>query len=174
MAFDGVDDYVDCGNDASLQLTDNFTAEAWVYPDEFDIHMGIVGKRLGAETKGWILGRYNDNRFVFMSLGTDGEDYVFSDSAYTTSRWYHVVGTYDKDGGSNNIKIYLNGEQGDQATLAETIDYIDTGPFYIARYPGGGALGYGLIALVRIHNRVLSALEIQNHFQREKHLFGVC
>jgi hypothetical protein len=31
----------------------------------------------------------------------------------------------------------------------------------------------GSVALPRIYNRVLTALEVQNHFNREKHLFGV-
>lgn len=32
LSFDGVNDYVDCGNDASLDITTAITIEAWVYP----------------------------------------------------------------------------------------------------------------------------------------------
>jgi len=35
---------------------------------------------------------------------------------------------------------------------------------FLSGFPGGGS---------RIYNRTLSALEIQGHFNQEKHLFGV-
>ncbi len=31
LQFDGVDDYVDCGTDDSLKMSDAFTLESWVY-----------------------------------------------------------------------------------------------------------------------------------------------
>ncbi len=32
LKFDGVDDYVDCGNGPSLNITGDLTVSAWVYP----------------------------------------------------------------------------------------------------------------------------------------------
>ena len=32
LSFDGIDDYIDCGNDASLDIADEITIEAWMYP----------------------------------------------------------------------------------------------------------------------------------------------
>jgi len=32
LKFDGTDDYVDCGSDDSLNITDAITIEAWIYP----------------------------------------------------------------------------------------------------------------------------------------------
>jgi len=43
LSFDGVDDFVDCGNDASLNITGDITIEAWIYPVEIKNEM-VVGK----------------------------------------------------------------------------------------------------------------------------------
>ena len=34
-SFDGVDDYIDCGNDESLDITDEITISAWIYDNIF-------------------------------------------------------------------------------------------------------------------------------------------
>ena len=45
--FDGNDDVVDCGNDASLNITDNLTMESWIRMegDSSDNFHGIIGKK---------------------------------------------------------------------------------------------------------------------------------
>jgi len=40
LSFDGVDDYVDCGNDASLNVTNAITIEAWIRPDSLPAPSG--------------------------------------------------------------------------------------------------------------------------------------
>lgn len=48
-----------------------------------------------------------------------------------------------------------------------------TNPVYIRARDPTGYNWNDLLALAKIHNRTLSALEIQNHFEREKSLFAV-
>jgi len=42
LQFDGKDDYVDCGNDESLNITEAITIEAWVRHDEGGVYDGIL------------------------------------------------------------------------------------------------------------------------------------
>ena len=48
LRFDGVDDYVDCGSDKSLDLREALTIEAWIHPDGIQgqpmKECGLVGK----------------------------------------------------------------------------------------------------------------------------------
>ena len=49
LSFDGADDYVDCGNDPSLNVTENFTIELWFKleqwgSDDSDFYNYIVSK----------------------------------------------------------------------------------------------------------------------------------
>jgi hypothetical protein len=48
LRFDGVDDYVDCGNDASLNINDKLTIEAWIYSTTFN--NGRIVSKWGLET----------------------------------------------------------------------------------------------------------------------------
>jgi hypothetical protein len=45
-SFSGFSQYIDAGNNASLQITGNLTIEAWVKPTDFANYNGIVGKTL--------------------------------------------------------------------------------------------------------------------------------
>jgi len=36
MSFDGVDDYIDCGNDESLKIIDDITLSLWLKPNQLD------------------------------------------------------------------------------------------------------------------------------------------
>jgi len=49
--FDGTDDYIEVGNDSSLNITEAITISAWVYtPDDPFTQYRIFGK---ADTSGW-------------------------------------------------------------------------------------------------------------------------
>jgi len=56
LKFDGKDDYVDCGNDASMNITGRITLEAWMKKNELSRIESIVSKgpyslKIGADNK---------------------------------------------------------------------------------------------------------------------------
>ena len=67
LAFDGVDDLVNLGNNASLRITGNISVSAWVKLDQGTTgrFMGIVGKLNFA--RGYALVRDHNNRFGFIT-----------------------------------------------------------------------------------------------------------
>jgi len=70
---------------------------------------------------------------------------------------------------SPNIKGYVNGVLVKEQALEGDI----IAPTDSLTISHSGQTFDGYIALVRMYNRALNALEIQKHFNREKHLFGV-
>ncbi|RLI91232.1 MAG: hypothetical protein DRO95_04750, partial [Candidatus Altiarchaeales archaeon] len=70
LSFDGVDDYVDCGNDSSLDITDAITIEAWIYdpPPEKLEQKGLVETLNLEELK---IKQIGSDKFAFKSLSRD-------------------------------------------------------------------------------------------------------
>ena len=79
LSFDGTDDYIDCGNDTSLQITGNLTVEAMVKLN-LGSNMAIVGKDGSSGDRGWYLSVLPDGR-IRVRISGDGTD----NAAYLTT-----------------------------------------------------------------------------------------
>ncbi|RLG81397.1 MAG: hypothetical protein DRO40_09710, partial [Thermoprotei archaeon] len=168
LQFDGENDYVDCGSDESLNITDAITIEAWVYTRGHSAYMGILNKwdwtGGGHRSYGLIITSANVFRMSLSSDGTDDTRVICESSAIsaTTDQWYHVVGSY----GGTDIVLYVN------AILVDSDQF--TGPIHsspnsalIGAYDLGNTAYFdGIISEVRIYNRALSAEEIRYHYNR--------
>lgn len=160
--FDGSNDYVDAGNDASLDLNDTVTVEAWIKGNSFAAgeHNIVVGKgRLCYE--GYHISVYDTLPRIY--IGEAGNcAQANSPEVISAGQWYHLVGTYDKSLPSNNIKFYVNGVLKAQATQTTGAD-ISANTLKIGRR-SEGANNYfnGTIDDVRIYNRALSSQEVSN------------
>lgn len=101
--FAGVNDYIDCGNDSSLDITDAITIETWIYPTKSQPWCGIISKYTN-----YIL-KYEGNglRPVFRivpSVSGGVSLPVLND--VPLNQFSHIVATYNNRTGA---KIYLNG-----------------------------------------------------------------
>jgi len=156
MLFDGTDDYIDCGNDASLNPADALTVEAWVKPYE-----GVNGYIL-AKPDHWeggayaleIMGSYNAvNLWLSHSL-------YLVNFVVPLDVWSHIAYTYDSTEGK--VKCYVN------AVLKGT--WNRSGPIAVnedALWIGRRRNDFsfkGIIDEVAIYNRALTADEIQKHY----------
>ena len=104
LSFDGVNDYVNCGNNGSLNPTDAITIVAWVKYNSVSGCQEIVRKELSyAFGIGWTAKKF---RFwIYNGSWVNSGDSITSAEV---GKWYYVVGTYDKNGGTNNLKLYVN------------------------------------------------------------------
>ena len=162
LDFDGVDDYVDSGNDASLDLTEAVTVEAWIKIEDYAPYQAIVSKfsssrgywiRLGA---GAGLGRAE------WLLGDNGvERAVSSTTDLSLDTWYHVVGTL----GAGTARIYINGvdEGSTPASVSSTPASLGVGEWL-----GMGYHFNGIIDRVRVYNRALTLDEVQQSYDSSK------
>jgi hypothetical protein len=173
LQLDGVDDYVDCGNGASLNITNAITVEAWVYLLSYPSvggYITILGKEGGSPRNGYIMlmtesgGSYLTG-VQYYNANTQKNNYLVS-NALQLNRWSHLVFVYD---GTNNF-AYLNGVLNNSGSLG--VGALGGGSTNInigKRTSSGGSPFNGTIDEVRIYNRALSAGEISSHYIRSKY-----
>jgi hypothetical protein len=104
LNFDGSDDYVDIGTNASLDITGPVTISAWMITPNVDrVHNSIVTK--GEWNKGHSL-------LIKGDAGTAGQRPLFTNNGLTSgvvtsNIWYHAVKTFD----GTTTRLYQDGIQ---------------------------------------------------------------
>ena len=154
LEFDGIDDYVDCGNPAVLDITGDITLMAWI--------------KVAAFTKTWetILGKGDDSYRMSRGPG-DGDSIHFgangtgdnlnASTVVTTNTWRHVALVYN--GASKTI--YIDGVE--DARDASSGNINSSGYNFYVGQNSQQADRYltGLVDDVRIYNKALSPLQIR-------------
>ncbi len=163
LEFDGVDDYVDCGDKPDLDLHEQVTIEAWIYPDSRVIgEPGILGKHFTS----YLLTYYADGKCWWYI----GEGANNAKNLLTAGSWHHVVCTFD----GTTMRLYIDGKLAD--TNVSKHKTINKGKnFFIgcvvgdpnATDPAYTQTKYfpGLIDEVSVYNRALADSEVSEHFR---------
>jgi len=161
LQFDGTDDYVDCGNDESLNITDAITIEAWVklncplssMPATYPGYYGVTDKFAfwWSKTNGTLDFKWKDNLEVWHN--TRNNSFTFSENI-----WYHLVFTYDGE----YARGYVDGVE----IINENYVGSMLSSNYSIRIGKADNPFNGTIDEVRIYNRTLSAEEIRYHYNR--------
>jgi predicted outer membrane repeat protein len=138
LEFDGVDDWVDCGNDSSLNITNCITIEAWIKPSAWKSHVweGNIVAKEGSHKSGYML-RCGDGGRVNFNVGTGvwNELTTSIEDTLLLNHWNHIAATYD----GQSQKLYINGNLVKEQATSGTIDtnnyslMISTSPKYIDR-----------------------------------------
>ncbi|MFH1477047.1 MAG: LamG-like jellyroll fold domain-containing protein, partial [Verrucomicrobiota bacterium] len=161
FSFDGIDDYIDCGTNASLKVS-QITMEAWVYSPTTN----FAGWNEIACAEGAYGLNIRDNRiYPHINTVNQGWHWCKYSDPLTWDGWHHVAFTYD---GLNTVKCYRDGD----LILTDTTS--SSGPLQWAAWTGNLYMGKvsfgsfkGSMDDVKIFNRALSDYEIRSHF-REK------
>lgn len=104
LKFDGEDDYVSCGNDTSLILTDQVTIEAWVKFSSLDGIQCLAGKS-NYDNNGYRVFKDGNNKINLQVI--NAMDYLVISYDSIDTNWHNLVTTYD----GYNGRIYLDGEE---------------------------------------------------------------
>jgi hypothetical protein len=158
--FDGVDDYVEAPDDASLDMgTGDLTISAWVKSEINNEYQGILGKITveSSDYRGYTIRKGTNDYFEFFTGGSPDIYLVKSDSTYTDSNWHHVLGT--RRNGKNYI--YVDGVEQTQTANSVLVD--SEGDVSIGKIYSNHNDYYfnGQIDDVRIYNRALSEDEVK-------------
>ena len=155
LSFDGVNDYVDLGDNAAFDITQQITLSAWVNTNDTGNgqHNPYVGK--------------GDHAYAIKHASSNTIEFFIYDSGWFTANvrvdssfngeWHHVAGTYD----GIELKTYVDGSLGSTVAheglievqahnLTMAMNSEETDRFYD-----------GVIDEVNIYNRALSQAEIR-------------
>jgi RHS repeat-associated protein len=171
-SFSGSGQYIDVGNQPSLQITGNaITLETWVKTSE--VNPAQYERILVKETPGnadpyavYVLCRLAGSNGVDFGIATGGAGSavgVQSVSSLTMGAWTHVVGTYD----GSNLKIYLNGNLENQ--VSETGNIASTSQNVVLGADTAARIEYlnGSIDEARISNIARSADWIATEYHNQ-------
>jgi len=101
--FDGNDDYIRILDHASLDLTENYTLEAWIFPESFSWLAGIISKYHTNAANGYMLRLTHQSPYT--GLGID--EVVTSTGVLNSNQWYHIAAV--NNGGDSTL--YINGSE---------------------------------------------------------------
>ena len=159
-SFDGVDDYVNVPNSASLNATSGVTVEAWVKRTKSGVWQNVVAKSGSgaAAAQNYALWINTANKPVLYFGNGSASGSVTAPAAIDTN-WHHLVATYD----NANAKIYVDGVL--KATAASNVPLTaNTQVLTIGRSVDGLRVFGGLIDEVAVYTSVLSLSSIQAHY----------
>ena len=107
--FDGSDDYINCGSDSSLDITDELTISAWAKSDSSSPGYSGVANRFYVQLyamKGYMIGTANDQKWNFLTGDESGGYSWLSSGVDVDTNWHYIVGTFD----GTTKRIYVDGE----------------------------------------------------------------
>lgn len=165
LDFDGVNDYIQIPQSSSLDVTDQVTVEAWVYPRAYVDNLGATSN---------VVARSQLSGATIYTLATSSEGKVLyavnptpplhsSVANLPLNTWTHLAMTYN----GSYVRLYINGTLDSYYALSgliqTTTNWLAIGCRPNGPYGGSGTYCYfnGTIDDVRIYNRALNQQEIQ-------------
>jgi hypothetical protein len=163
IVFDGIDDFVNCGNASSLQITVG-SISAWVKTST----PGSTYRSIIAKQSAWGL-FVKDNILIAYDWGGGGDRTTGLNIADGT--WKYVALTFTQTIGtpSNNAVVYLNGVSVLTTTIIHSNHNIN---LQIAEANASQYLN-GSVAIAQVYNRVLQPSEVQQNYNSQKSRFGL-
>jgi len=181
LEFDGVDDYVNCGNDSSIKFgAEDFSISLWLNTSaSVGNYQGLIGKIDTSTWMGWGLQIITDGRLDFYL--NHEHNYINGDYDLRDGLWHHIVAVRK----GQDAMVYIDGEYINKVTRSTNDDSIATtvdlkiGKFYL-----GVAC---LIDEVELYKKALTADEIsamqfnllsvypeRNYYTSETNAVAVC
>ncbi len=196
IVLDGTNDYINCGNGSSLQITSNITVETWVYLTSLtnSSDLNLISKYSntgGASFQGWILfkstgdytsygpggsGGPNNNEFAWLATsdGNFNGALIGTGEQVSVNTWYQVVGVFISS--SNTIQIYVNGQlkrSGTRTNQTSGVLLNAARNINIGATPEDNArFVQGNIATSRVYNRALTSSEVLQNYNAQVSRFS--
>jgi len=161
LAFDGTDDYVDCGINDSLKAPNELTIGAWVNLVSYDSHWrGIMATRedWGTGIAFWL----NQTGNIYFSAA--GTHYNFS-TVVPLNKWKYLTVTFSL--ANQEIITYMDGVASapqSRSSALPNFPITRIGIQAVGVYPLGYAQWNGKIDDVRLYNVAIPSSKIQENY----------
>ena len=174
LSFDGVDDYVNCGNSSSLNILNQLTISCWILFTNSPNSSGnpsIVDKwDYVNNRRSYVLGTENGSLTTYVSYdGSFGNRIVCVDTAPTLNVWINLVMTYD----NQTLRLYKNSSFITSSSYNQVRNLYDnqlTNPYLMSNHGLVSNVTHlsGNLAQVSIYNRALTAAEVSQNYNALK------
>ena len=162
LSFDGVNDYVEIGDNESLNINETVTISAWVYNQQDMGQSAVAICRGSYRTNGWYW--WIDHKSWRIAINSP-DNYARISSHYSVpfNEWHHLVSIIDNH--NRQIHFYVDGVL--QATEDMPFAFAENeNSLYLGRYNNSDSFNWkGVMDDVRISNVALNDSEIQDLFQ---------
>ncbi|MHA2298335.1 MAG: DUF2341 domain-containing protein, partial [Candidatus Hodarchaeales archaeon] len=168
LDLDGNNDFINFGNDASLNLGDGDkgTVEVWIKADSWtDDYQSIISK---GTSSGWYAGSYHisywGNTIYFVLTSSSSENFVYS-TAPSTGAWHHLVMTWNGTGGGK-LEAFVDGTSVDSDFQTVKASNYPDADLWIGK-SGEPEFYDGIIDEIRLSNTARSASWITTEYNNQ-------
>jgi len=160
LSLDGINDYIDCGNDPSLNIINAVSVEMWLYlSSDLTAYMRIIDHDGPSQ---FVITGASTSPFsrIMWRIGAWAPECI-SNSIISLKSWHHIVATFsDTD---DKAKIFIDGNFDKEIANTNKLSATNKNLF-IGRYTDGGYFFNGTIDGVRIYNSALPASAIRENY----------
>ena len=162
--FDGVDDYISCPNNSSLNISDQISISLWVKSPNYSGSEDLFNKYY----YDWAFrkGSNNNGNFQFMlRIDSNYQTTYYANPTYLwNDTWHNISGTYD----GSNIKTFVDGQLVATSVSVSGAVSTSSGPLNIGYSNSVPSFFTGTMSDIRIYNRALSASEVKAIYDSTK------
>ena len=155
--LDGNDDYILVPDNEALDLTQNYTLEAWIFPESFSWLAGIISKYQTSAANGYMLRLTHQS--PYSGIGFD--ETVTSTDVLNSNQWYHIAAV--NNGGSR--KLYVNGVEhnlsGSPLNVSANNNPLRIGSDYASRYFDGRIDEVRVWNVPRVQDDIIATMDTE-------------
>ncbi|MDM5264393.1 DUF5011 domain-containing protein [Sulfurovum sp. XTW-4] len=148
----------------------NFTIELWVQTTDSGALKVMIGRDDGTTTSlHWWIGMESTGEVLFTLQDRDGVGAAYPTIKSTTpindGDWHHIAAV--RDGSTGDTILYVDGSAEASYNFTSTGGFAASTPVTIGYFINDGSAGFyfdGVLDEIFVYNRVLSATEIQAHY----------
>ena len=164
LELDGINDYVSIPDNNNLDITDNITIEAWIYPYSMPWIAPLISKGTNSSNYGYYLavGQYYYGHLSFKLHSTDTKA-LWLDSGYPleTRQWHYIAVVR----AGTTAMIYIDGKINNADSYFASYIRTNNLPLELGTYNDYSEFFHGILDEVSIYNYALNASEIHNHYR---------
>ena len=166
IVFDGVDDYVNCGNSTTLNMSTETTLIHWLKFSGAG-WSPFIGKLTNSATNNYRVWLGSDRGFdVELTNDSFKPLFTLTSTELPLNSWCCLGMRFKSDG---TLSGFFNGIK--KNTVTKSIGPTNSGNFLIGT--DNGVYGGGSISCIQLYNRALSDAEIQQNFNATRSRFGI-